>query len=83
MRTFYLDLALDDDANPQAGDVISGPNKRWLVAEAWPTDSKLWGNRWTLRIDEYSGVLASRRVIDTVPYRKGETPQDAFAAAGR
>ena len=83
MRTFYLDLARDDETTIHPGDVIGGPKKRWTVAEAWPTDSKVWENRWTLKLNEYrdgdsTRLPVGRRVISTVPYRRGEGPEDVF-----
>ncbi len=82
VRKFYLDLALDDPLAIRAGDVIAGPRKRWIVTEAYPTDSKVWGNRWTLRLRDDDTIQVpsrhGRRVISSAPYRRGEGPHDHF-----
>ena len=82
MRTIYLDLPLDDESEILPGDVISGPKRRWRVIEAWQTESRLWGNRWTLKVGPSGSHQlqpdAGRIVVSSEPYRPGELPQDAF-----
>lgn len=84
-RRFSLDLALDDDRPPQAGDVIVTARTVNRVTAARPVESRVWGNRWAVtvsRIDSEGRFAANvepgARCFTTTAYKRGETPAEFF-----
>lgn len=87
MGRLYLDLALDDELVPELGDVIRTSQTDRRIVDVWPTESREWPNRWTLTLGPSfprSGLLEPlprRRLISTIPYRRGEGPADFYGPA--
>lgn len=91
-RRFNLDLALDNPSNPIAGDVLVSTRAVYRITDVRPVDSRVWANRWKLTVqrigDATNGEPNSwptlgegNRRWDSVPYRRGETPQSVFGEA--
>ena len=91
-RRFSLDLALDDDRPPIAGDTVVTARTVNRVVEARPVESRVWGNRWKVtlhrtgertledrRLCRVPATEDGARCFVTVLYRPGETPERFFA----
>jgi hypothetical protein len=82
---YVIDLPMECDDAPEPGDIIRKPRVDHEVLDVWPTESRIWPNRWTL-VTRSLGPhddrpRAGRRLWPTVPYRRGEGPADVFGAA--
>jgi hypothetical protein len=85
-RRMNFDLALDDPTNPVAGDILHSTSRvrqqhSWyVIVEARPVDSRVWGNRWALTLRRLAGspkaheVNVGARVWYSTPYARGERP---------
>lgn len=84
-RRFTIDLAPDDDLPPEPGDLLVRPRIVQEIVDVWPTDSRVWPNRWTLMVrtlgDRGTVQYRGRRVIESRPYRRGEGPADVWGPA--
>ena len=81
-QRLYLDLAPFSDFAPQPGDVVVGQRREWRIIEAWPTESRIWPYRWTLRLGPGMPIgslqpLGPHNIrIPTRRYEPGERPGD-------
>lgn len=73
-RRSTLDLALDTDVAPCAGDLMVGRVAVYRILEARPVDSKKWGNRWAL-VSERGPSLSDweQEMVDFVKEQHRET----------
>lgn len=70
VRRFNYDLELDDPLTPQPGDILVGPRVAYRIVDARPVESRVWGNRWALRVER----------IGPSPQGHGVDPWDEFRA---
>lgn len=88
MKTTYVDFHPDDPTQIHAGDILhtvsrARRSESWhRILDAWPTDSKIWPNRWTLKIDDRSDHPLTpdegKQIHNTTPYTAGEGPREYF-----
>lgn len=85
----YLDLPLDatgPDAPPSVGDIMLGARHAHRVVDIWPTDSRVWPNRWTVTLeplgpydpDHLPPIRESCEYRTWRTYRRGEGPREFF-----
>lgn len=82
-RRYMLDMAIGNEDAPAIDEVLRGPRVDHLIVDVWPTDSKVWPNRWTCTIRSlgpHDGCPRDdgRRVRPVTTYRRGEGPHDHF-----
>ena len=91
VRRTYLDLPLQatgPDDPPQVGDVMLGARHAHRVVDIWPTDSRVWANRWTVTLeplgpyapDDLPPCDDGCRYREWRTYRRGEGPREFFGA---
>lgn len=82
---FTFDMALEDEAPPEPGDVLVAARVAYRVTSVRPVESRVWPNRWALGVDrlgEHGGQPPAPahggRRWHTGRYRRGETPAQHF-----
>lgn len=81
-REFTFDR-FGDTPNLWPGLLLVGPRAKYRILDARPVESRLWHDRWKLRVERLADdtpVVAPW--ISFVAYAKGETAQDVARSLG-
>lgn len=81
MRRWYLDLHPDNPNCPQIGDVLVTTRAEYPVVDVWPTESRVWSNRWTLTLGERA-EKASHAATGGTDYGGAALPGEPYTGQG-
>ena len=85
-RSMTLDLALDNEDPPTAGDYLTSYAAAYRIVDVRPVESRVWPNRWRVDLERlpHGNNLGQpttepgQRVHRTSRYRPGETASQFF-----
>lgn len=76
-----FDLPADSTDFPSPGEILASTRTgtMWLIVEVREVDSRVWSNRWKLRVRRCSfAETEGRRIREFSSYRPGDTPAQYF-----